>query len=151
MSRKFYLEYPNPHTLCAKFNWSQYKQLISISDVKFPPGEDYSGTATYEGYQYLTNNTDQEIKGSDYNIIYRYEFIGAHGAIYGIDEIEKGTKTKSGKTIPPRGKVKIYASDGYHGGEKAVKINWKLSKEQLAEKFSSYSGNEYQEYLDSKK
>lgn len=33
MSRKFYLEYPNPHTLCAKFNWSQYKQLISISDV----------------------------------------------------------------------------------------------------------------------
>lgn len=31
LSRKFYIEYPNSHTLCAKFNWSQYKQLISIN------------------------------------------------------------------------------------------------------------------------
>lgn len=121
--------------------------LISISDIKFPPGEDYSGTATYEGYQYLTNNTDHEIKGSDYNIIYEYEFMGE----YGWPDSDKGTKTKAGKTIPPRGKVKIYASGGYHGGEMAKKIKWKLSKEQLAEKFSSYTGNEYQEYLDSKK
>lgn len=30
LSRKFYLVYPNSHTLCAKFNWSQYKLLISI-------------------------------------------------------------------------------------------------------------------------
>lgn len=32
MSRKFYLVYPISHTLCAKFNWSQYKALISIED-----------------------------------------------------------------------------------------------------------------------
>lgn len=31
-ARQFYLEYPILHTLCAKFNWSQYKALIDITD-----------------------------------------------------------------------------------------------------------------------
>ncbi len=31
-SRRFYLEFPIAHTLCAQFNWSQYKALIDIPD-----------------------------------------------------------------------------------------------------------------------
>lgn len=31
-ARQFYVEYPILHTLCAKFNWSQYKALIDIKD-----------------------------------------------------------------------------------------------------------------------
>ena len=60
-------------------------------------------------------------------------------------------KTKAGKTIPPHGKVKVTAKQGYHSWSYLKSIKWKLSEEQMQEKFASYTGKEYQEYLDSKK
>lgn len=33
LCRQFYREYPNANTLCSHLNWSQYKLLISISDI----------------------------------------------------------------------------------------------------------------------
>ena len=33
LCRQFYREYPNANTLCSQLNWSQYKLLISISDI----------------------------------------------------------------------------------------------------------------------
>ena len=92
------------------------------------------------GYNTLKNNTDVDIDASDYSIVY-YEFD------FDIEEY----KTRPGKPIPAHGSIKLESSGGTMFGEYFEKIKWKLSEEKKAEKFAAYTGNEYQEYLNSKK
>lgn len=114
-------------------------KLISIGEFEDNVKDEERGTAVYDGYQYLKNNTDVEINGNDYKMIYKGMYWDGSGE-------ERWTKTKPGKTIPPRGKVKVQASGGYHGGETVEQIKMTLSPEQLQEKYGSYTGKEYQEY-----
>ena len=96
--------------------------------------------------QYIVNNTDQQISGSDY-VILKEECWRLDGGDY-----EHTNYTVPGRNIPPHGQIKI---EGYvapmGNSESVVGVRMKLTPEQLQEKFASYTGNEYQEYLDSKK
>ena len=133
------------------FNWVKKNKtvnknkLISFTDFKESPGQDPMGNYARDGYHYLTNNTDVEINGNDYSMIYE------DGEFWGDTGERSSKKTKAGKTIPPHGKVKVMATAGYHSWSYLKSIKWKLSQEQLQEKFAPYTGKEYQEYLDSKK
>lgn len=95
------------------------------------------------GYYTITNNTDQNIKGSDYSMIFKYTYMG-----YGSSS---STKTEPGKDIPAKGSVQIVK--GFSGHDfvefKGIIIN--IPEEELFKTFIPFSGNEYQEYLDSKK
>lgn len=92
------------------------------------------------GYNILKNNSDVDIDPSDYSIIY-YEF----------DFDNEKYKTQAGKRIPAHGSIKLESSGGTMYGSYFEKIEWNLSDEEKAVKFASYTGNEYQEYLNSRK
>lgn len=99
-------------------------------------------------YQYIVNNTDEFISGSDYTVTKEecmfMSFMG---------EREGGCSkyTVKGKDIKPHGKVAYEAWASASGNSDAiVGVKLKLSKEELREKFVHFAGDEYQDYLASK-
>lgn len=99
---------------------------------------------TGSGYYTITNNTDKDIKGSDYNMIFKYTFIGM-----GI--VNSSTISEKGKDIPAKGSVRIPKDfTGHHVVEfRGIKIN--IPEEELLSNYIPFTGKEYQEYLSSKK
>ena len=99
---------------------------------------------TGSGYYTVTNNTDKDIKGSDYNMIFKYTYLGM-----GITS--SSTRSETGKDIPAKGSVRI--PKNYTGHDfvefKGIKIN--IPEEELLSNYIPFTGKEYQEYLDSKK
>ena len=116
--------------------------------------EGFGGT----GYYTLTNNTDVAISGADYTISFVSSYPTYIPGSNAIDEWVTKKSSEPGKDIAPKGSVKITSAinhtfcAGDVGPEKELKgIQWKLSSEQLQEKFTSFTGREYQEYLNTKK
>ena len=107
-------------------------------------GKVVNGSYASPGYALIENKTDQPIKGSDYKVIFSEVYFE------GMMPFET-TKTKAGKDIKPHGSVKYEIMTYNRGGEeiKGVKLN--LSPEQINERFLTYTGTEYQDYLNSKK
>ena len=110
----------------------------NIHVTKFPP----DGLSTGYGYYILTNHTNVPIKGTDYEVLAREvnERFGAY------------SETLKGINLAPNGTGKLNISFSGHTEAYALKsIKWKIPESELMEKFAPYTGNEYQEYLDSKK
>lgn len=95
---------------------------------------------TTDNHLILTNNTDIPISGADYKIPYHWE----------VWE-DQGNDAYDGKDLPPHGTARINWSEGAEGDREFKAIKWNLTPKQLQEKFGAFTGNEYQEYLDSKK
>lgn len=121
------------------------KKTSNILSVKGDAGIDTM-------YQYIVNNTDQPISGSDYVILKE------ENMRYEKDDIpynwawDTRKYTVPGRNIPPHGQIKEEAWVAAMGNSDLVTgVRMKLTPEQLQEKFARFSGNEYQEYLDSKK
>lgn len=125
------------------FDWVEKSKNIKSSDI-ISLGKGVESTYERPGYATIVNKTDQPIKGSDYKVIYSEVYFE------GMYPIES-TKTKPGKDIPPHGNVRYEVLTFNRGGEKVKGIKLTLSPEQIKERFASYTGNEYKEYLDSKK
>ena len=105
-------------------------------------GNDSPGMAT----QTVTNNTDQPISGAD------YEFVMISEDPYSAASGERPrTWTNNGKDIPPHGSISENFEIYNQSAPEIKSIKWNLTPQQLQEKFASYTGREYQEYLDSKK
>lgn len=105
-------------------------------------GNDSPGVAT----QTVTNNTDQPISGAD------YEFVMISEDPYTAASGERPrTWTNNGKDIPPHGSISENFEIYNQSAPEIKSIKWNLTPQQLQEKFASYTGREYQEYLDSKK
>ena len=125
------------------FDWVSKSKDIK-SDEIIGLGKGVESTYERPGYATVVNKTDQPIKGTDYNVIYYVlDFAG-------MEPIES-TKTKPGKDIPPHGSVRYEVFTFNRGGEEVKGVKLTLSSEQIKERFASYTGNEYQEYLNSKK
>ncbi len=91
----------------------------------------------------LINQTDQDISGDDYQIIIGEEY-------YTIDgESKLPDRYEHGKDIPAHGKVWIRCEGSNHGGEFLKGVKFNLSPEELAQRFVSFTGDEYEEYLNS--
>ena len=105
-------------------------------------GNDSPGMAT----QTITNNTDQPISGADYQFVMISEdpYTSASGE-------RPRTWNNKGKDIPPHGSIKENFEIYNQSAPEIKSIKWNLTPQQLKEKFASYTGNEYQEYLNSKK
>lgn len=111
------------------------------------------------GYYTIKNNSGVAIKGSEYTITCKHSYpTFSPEAPNAVDEWVTKTIQAPGKDLAPHGEARFTTNTistffgGEIGPEKEAKgIKWKLSKAQLQEKFASYSGNEYQEYLNSKK
>ena len=98
----------------------------------------------WKGYYNLTNNTDYPIKGSDYSVIEKWEWM-AQG------EYDHGTNYKPGKDIAPHSTIKYPVSGSGRSSSQIVGVKMKIPQEELSARFAPFTGNEYQEYLDSKK
>ena len=109
-----------------------------ILTVGSPVHENYGGSSC-DGYTPIINNTDVQINGSDYSIIINDYYDDA-------DHIH----TEAGKTIPPKGRIKVPTGGGATWGLEVKGVKMKLTKEQIQERFNSYNGTEYQQYLNSK-
>ena len=118
--------------------------IISIGKLK-EPAELYGIMDTT---QPLTNLTDQEISGDDYTVKVAYSW--TYPATEENDNgIEEGIKYEPGKDIPARGTINYPMEIGFRGYSKIIGINWKISPEELQQKFAPYTGTEYQQYLNS--
>ena len=125
-------------------------KIISIGKAK--PHLDEGGIVYgfNEGSQTLTNLTDKPISGKDYSV--KIKWYASWPRIDDDDPgFDQGYSSKAGKDIPPHGTVTYKLEQGFRENEQIVDISWKLSSEQLKEKFFYFTGKEYQEYLDSKK
>lgn len=129
------------------FRWLKKVKSIKSSDIISLGRTEGDGYWT-RGFRYVVNKTDQPIKGSDYQVIKKYGYAVFNGKDY--DE-GSGTELLHGEDIPPHGSVKFEFSNSSHGGEEISSVKLKLTPEQIQERFAKFTGNEYQEYLDSKK
>lgn len=106
----------------------------------------------------LTNTTSQPISAGDYRIQVRTEEPTYIPGTSAIDEWVKKISYEPGKNIEPNGTAQYYGTYevysymmGQTTNEKEVTgIKWNLTPEQLKERFASYNGNEYKEYLKTK-
>lgn len=121
--------------------------IITVTKLTWPKeyaNDPYDFPGNYEGTQTITNHSDIPLDGSEYSFIRKEEF-----CYQGVDE--KETKIEKGKPIPANGSIKVNSWLNRNGESVVNSIKWNLTPEQLQEKFVSFTGNEYQEYLDSKK
>lgn len=118
------------------------KDVISIGKLVITKEWDGVEMHCGTGYYLLTNKTDFPIKGSDYSIVMLTQNIYT-GSSYKHDE--------PGKDIEPGGAVKVDVILRPKGDNSVKDIKFTLSDEELAARFAPLTGNEYQEYLDSKK
>lgn len=102
----------------------------------------------------IINNTDQPISGSDYKIIVT-EYYPDYDTGMSLADMDWKSSTRSiqGKDIPPHGKYIFKADMVYmgRGGDHVKGVKITIPEEELASRFASFTGNEYQEYLNSKK
>lgn len=103
-------------------------------------------------YQYIINNSDEPVSGSDYKINYieegTYWYDDGWGGGY---EPWSDRSSQSGKDIPAHGKVKVDCWVDAESSYYVTGVKWTISQEEIEQKYASFTGNEYQEYLDSKK
>lgn len=126
-------------------------KIVSLGKyIEGPP----TGGSSFFGDQVIVNNTNVPVDGKDYVIVYRVA--GWYGD-YGLpnkngEEAGEWTENRPGKPIPANGSIKI--TTGGHGafGEQIIGVKMKLSSEKIREKYGQpLTGNEYQEYLQTKK
>ena len=115
-----------------------------ISVGKFVVTKEWEGPGdTGSGYNTLTNNTDQPIKGTDYVVIERIETPMG-------DPL--GNSTSPGKDIPAHGSVKFTNTFDGHSFTEVTGVKMQISDADLkARNTPSYKGTEYEEYLKTKK
>lgn len=122
----------------------QLNKLISIEKPK--DAGDYYGLVDIS--QALTNNSDRPISGKDYEVKIKYEYVPSEED--GYDTYESGEAIEDGKDIPAHGMAYFEVEGGSGGFSRIVGIKWKRPIEELRDRYLSYSGREYQEYLDFK-
>lgn len=115
--------------------------IVTVGKFKATTNPDFYGG----GEQTLKNTTDQEIKGGEYTIVIKESYDG--GIMDGYSE----TKNKVGKTIPAHGSVKIELEGSKHGGEEITRIVMNLPQSELMERFVTFTGKEYDDYIAKKK
>ena len=109
----------------------------------------------YEGKRFVINNTDQPIEAGDY-VVYTEEYWCYEGpnANYATGDwdfqYDSEKKTLTGKAIPPHGRVGYDHFGGSGAGVSVTGISLRIPKEELQQRFAPYTGNEYNEYLQSR-
>ena len=97
--------------------------------------------------QYIvTNNSDKAISGQDYNVVAKYADYSFGGDFY--------KKTEKGKDIAPRGSVVFEFAHGYYYIIEKVNVVYtkaNANKAQLFEENFQPKGNEYEQFLKTKK
>lgn len=131
------------------FDWLKRKMTEKASNsIKLSMGKErivyWTMAEGFDSYMpvTLTNTTDQPISGNDYNIAYTLvQYWGTEGDTYSSKKTRKGVDLEPGasKTI----ELKEQVVDKY----KNMRIDYKNKSANRP----SLTGNEYQEYLDSKK
>lgn len=129
------------------YKWLNNQKTIKTSDI-LALGNTSSDISSGIGFRDVINKTDHEIKGSDYQVIRTWEDENPNGGDY---IVTKGSEVLPGKDIPPHGKVKFEYYFGNHLSQEIKSIKLKLTPEQIQERLAPYTGNEYQEYQNSKK
>lgn len=135
--------------ISKKMNFYPDKILTVNSKLKVTKIDEQMHSDEIYGYYTITNNTDQTIHASDYKM----NFADSHegGGEQGIKRYsEQGKEISPGETI--KIEVKNYSGQGgEHEDHHLVGVTMLLSPEEIQKRFASFSGNEYHEYLDSKK
>lgn len=131
----------------AKLTKDKTNKILSFGEIVWNNGA--FGQSDY-GTILITNLTDTDIKGSQYNMVISQNWVDRSTL-----ESQTEYQTLPGKDVPAHGttKIRVDGEGGMNGGwiePYAHKLNLKMSEEEKA-KLASFSGNEYQEYLNSKK
>ena len=122
--------------------------ILSVGKKMIVTGYEYDVVEI--GYYTITNNTDQTIYPKDYKM----EFLDE---IASCEEEKRTVKHSSpGKKIDPKSTIKVPSSRtdrfcNYEETDHLVGVTILLTPEEIQERFAKFTGNEYQEYLNSKK
>lgn len=118
------------------------KDIISVG--KLVVTKDWPGIEmeSGRGYYLFTNKTDMPIAATDYVVL-----MAGENAYSG----ERWNYTKPGLNLEPKGTAKLSVEFRPRADPSVKGIKFNISDEELKAKFAPLKGNEYQEYLDSKK
>lgn len=94
----------------------------------------------------VTNSSQKVIDGNDYKVIKRFVVAGNYFSKGGAS-----FSSINGKTLQPGESMKIPLVQALMGMESLSGIKWQIPDEEVIVKYIPFTGNEYQEYLDSKK
>lgn len=94
----------------------------------------------------VTNISDKTIDGNDYKVIKSFYICG--NAFYRPSTTYSYI---SGKTLKPGESMRINLVQALMGRESLSGIKWQIPEDEITSKYIPFTGNEYQEYLDSKK
>ena len=120
------------------------KPLVIKKGKAYSTGEfamDYLAKIQY----IVTNTSDKPVSGSEYNVVSRYDDLRGYGT---------WSHTDKGKNIAPKGSVTYTIEAGYHTDVKGVNIvytNTNTNKAQQFEENFVPKGNEYEQFLKTKK
>ena len=126
-------------------NKKKTSNIIKIGKFIETPAEVWDPSNDGIGYQILINQTNTPISGSEYTII-KERYAGGAGA-----DPSEWIESSKGQDLDANSTIRIKSWQGMHFGSIITSIKWNLTPQELQEKFASFTGNEYQEYLDSKK
>lgn len=118
------------------------KKIKDIITYNIDPGPEVMGGG---GILTVTNQTLSPIEGNEYIVTRIISTVLGDGSLHKI------TDKFTGKSLQPNSSVKYNFDWGMTGGgigDFSIKIN--IPEDQIAERFASFSGNEYQDYLSSK-
>lgn len=133
-----------------KFDFNPAKILTVNTKFKITSTDNLGTASAYYGYCTITNNTDKTIYPSDYKINLKdYE-----GSAWDGDNEKR--YSEEGIEINPNSTIKIEGSTlqaPMRNEESHILtgVTILLTPEEIQERFNSFTGNEYQEYLHSKK
>ena len=96
------------------------------------------------GEQTLTNNTDTVIDGSDYVMLIKYE-------IASVWEESTSYSTRPGETIPSHSSITIELDGAKHSWEEMVGFKMLIPDADVMEKYISFTGNEYRDWVAERK
>lgn len=103
-----------------------------------------SGEIEGEGWYPIYNNSNVKIEGREYSIVmdeWNYD--------KETDTEIYTTVTRPGKDIQAHGSAQVKVGGGGADGNKIKSIQWNLSPEEIEAKFATFTGNEYQEFINS--
>ena len=133
----------------AFFDYVKRSKTIKKSDILRVGSERFTDTDLIYP---IINNSDFDIQGSDYTITIE-ESYPVDIPYSDPNNWVTSRKTIPGKTIKAHGTYNYVTEMAYggRGGESVKSVNLKLTDEELQKMFAPYTGNEYQEYLASKR
>lgn len=126
------------------FRYLAEKSQIKTTDILQVGAPVYNSTDGITGYVPILNLTDSEVAGEDF-------MISLHSMTDHNGQEENQLMMVAGRDIAPNDTIRVEVVNAPYHVLRVNGVKFKLSQEELSEKYAPLTGNEYREYLEGKR